>query len=96
MALNRIWFGRRNKKAEPKPVVKRSPRRNFEKIYPVNHYIVVLVDKNPKRKGTEVRDLFERYSLCRTVQDALDEGISYRMIDSDVQRGYIDVSDSER
>ena len=78
--------------AEPKPKPKkRAPRRDFNKLYPKDAAVELLVTVNPKRMGTEARNLYDKYEICSTVGDCLDLGMTHRMIDGDVERGYIDV-----
>lgn len=76
--------------AKPAPK-KRAPRRNFDRLYPIDASIEILVTENPKRQGTEARKLYEHYKTCFTIGECLSAGMTYRIIDGDVRRGYIDV-----
>jgi hypothetical protein len=60
-------------------------------MYPNDAKVELLVATNPKRQGTEARALYELYGRCNTVEDCLLVGMTYRMIDGDVQRGYVRV-----
>ena len=79
-------------KKEPKPAPKkRAPRRDFNELYPADALIELLVADNPKRRGTKAQSLYDSYEFCNTISDCLEVGMTYRMIDGDVKRGYIDV-----
>lgn len=71
---------------------KRAPRRNFGKLYPLDAKVKRFVTTNPKRRGTEAHEMYDKYEFCHTVSDCLAVGMTYRMIDGDVGRGYIEVA----
>lgn len=74
----------------PKPAPKkRAPRRDFAVLYPRSATVVLLVRDNPKRRGTTARALYGKYGLCKTVDDCFQAGMTYRILDGDVQRGYV-------
>jgi hypothetical protein len=60
-------------------------------MYPLDAEIFVKVTENPKRVGTEARVLYDKYEFCHTIGDCIDVGMTYRMIDNDVERGFIEV-----
>jgi hypothetical protein len=67
----------------------RAPRRNFALIYPREMMLRVIVDENPKRKGTQAHVRFGHYAECDTVGEALDKGVLYKDIDYDQECNYI-------
>lgn len=72
---------------------KRAKRRDFGKLYPLDAKISLKVGANPKRRGTEARKLYDKYEFCKTIGDCLEVGMTYRIIDGDVERGYIEIVD---
>ena len=71
---------------------KRAPRRNFSELYPDSALVVLMNVVNPKRCGTQARDKYELYRTSRTVADLLSKGVTYRDIDNDYKRGYIEIT----
>lgn len=76
-------------KAEKKePSVKRT---NFAALYPDDQPLKLLVEENPKKKGSKSRDRFDGYTGAETVGDARAKGITYQDIVYDVGHGFIQV-----
>lgn len=57
--------------------------------YADSQTITVLVEENPKRKGTEARKTFTKYAKAKTVGDALRLGITRSALAWDVEHGFI-------
>jgi hypothetical protein len=66
-------------------------RTNFEAIYPDNTPLKLLVDDNPKKKGSQAALMFEGYRGAKTVGHARRKGVSYEAIAHDLGRRYIQV-----
>ena len=66
-------------------------RTNFSKLYPEDAKLTVLVEENPKRKGSKSAERFEGYKGASTVADALVAGVTYQDIAYDTGRGFIKV-----
>lgn len=77
---------------EPKePKAPKEPRvSRFEKLYPKDAKVTVLVKENPKRGAS--RDRFEGYTGSATVGEALAKGVTYADIAWDVGHGLISVA----
>lgn len=82
-------------KAPAKPKVngekKPSNRTNFSKLYPEDAPLKVLVEENPKKKGSKSAARFEGYFGAETVGDALAKGVTYQDVAYDTGRGFIKV-----
>ena len=66
-------------------------RTNFSAMYPEDAKLKVLVDENPKKKGSKSAARFEGYTGATTVGDALAKGVTYQDIAYDVGRAFIQV-----
>ena len=66
-------------------------RSNFKKMYPLDFKITLLVNHNPKLRGTKSWTRFEGYYGAKTVSDALAGGVTYQDIAYDVGRQFIKV-----
>lgn len=75
-------------KTEAKPSVART---NFSKMYPEDAALKILVEENPKKKGSKSAARFEGYTGATTVGDALAKGVTYQDIAYDVGRAFIQV-----
>jgi hypothetical protein len=69
----------------------RRPRRDFGLLYPRAMKVRVVVEGNPKRKGSQSAQRFDSYRSAGviTVGDALDAGLLYKDIDYDWHCNYI-------
>lgn len=77
-----------NTDGENKPKASRS---KFDKLFPENARIKLLVDKNPKKAGSKSAERFEHYFGAETVGDFLAAGGTYGDIAYDLPRGFIEV-----
>ncbi len=75
-------------KTEEKPKTSRS---NFSKLYPEDAKLTLMVEENPKKKGSKSADRFNGYTGADTVGAALAAGVTYQDIAYDVGRGFIKV-----
>ena len=66
-------------------------RTNFSNMYPEDAALKVLVDENPKKKGSKSAERFEGYTGATTVGAALAKGVTYQDIAYDVGRAFIKV-----
>jgi hypothetical protein len=66
-------------------------RTNFEAIYPDNTPLRLLVEDNPKKKGSQAALMFEGYRGAKTVGHARRKGVSYQAIAHDLGRRYIEL-----
>ena len=64
-------------------------RTNFESLYPDNTPLKLLVDDNPKKKGSQAALMFEGYRGAKNVGQARRKGVSYQAIAHDLGRRYI-------
>ena len=71
------------------PDKERATRRTFKDIYPREIWLDLLVEDNPKRKGTRAWEKYELYRKANNIGEALDLGIPYRDIDRDYAAGNI-------
>lgn len=90
-------FGEETRAGRVTPKQKRATRRNFATLYPSSAKVILKQPINPKRAGSKARDMYDLYSheLCSTVEDCTRAGMSYRDIDGDVRRGYVEVIKDE-
>lgn len=79
------------KTEKPEGEKKASNRTNFSKLYPEDAKLTVLVDENPKKKGSKSAARFEGYTGADTVGAALANGVTYQDIAYDTGRGFIKV-----
>ncbi len=70
---------------------KPSNRTNFSKLYPEDAPLKLVVEGNPKKKGSKSATRFEGYFKAATVGDALANGVTYQDIAYDTGRGFIKV-----
>jgi hypothetical protein len=66
-------------------------RTNFSAMYPEDAALKVLVEENPKKKGSKSAARFEGYTGAATVGDALSKGVTYQDIAYDVGRAFIQI-----
>lgn len=71
----------------------RQARRPNRKDVPDDATLKILVDKNPRREGTQPHAHFEKYQDGMTVGDLLSESIGGEWVhlQADVERGYVDI-----
>ncbi len=77
-----------DKKTEDKPKVSRT---NFSKMWPEDAPIKLLVEENPKKKGSKSAERFEAYTGAKTVGDYLAAGGTYQDIAYDIGRQFVQV-----
>lgn len=77
---------KRKAKAKKEPSVRRS---KFNELYPAEKALTVLVETNPKKKGSKSAERFEGYQGASTVGEALANGVKYADIAYDLGRQYI-------
>jgi len=78
-------------KAPKEPKEKSVNRSNFAKLYPEDAPLKLLVESNPKKKGSKSATRFEGYTGADTVGAALAAGVTYQDIAYDVGRGFIKI-----
>lgn len=79
------------KKAAPTGDKPAANRTNFSKLYPEDSKLTLLVDTNPKKKGSKSAARFEGYTGAQTVGEARAKGVTYQDIAYDIAREYIKV-----
>ena len=79
------------KTGEKEAAAPKANRSNFSKIYPEDAPLAVIVEGNPKKKGSKSAARFEGYTKADTVGAALAAGVTYQDIAYDVGRGFIKV-----
>jgi hypothetical protein len=67
-------------------------RSKFEKLYPEDATLELLVKENPKKEGSAARGVFEHYIGSATVAEYLAKGGTYQSIAYDVGRQFIKVT----
>ena len=78
---------------DKKEAAPKAPRTSkFEKLYPEDAALELLVEENPKKKGSKAAERFEGYTGAKTVGDALAKGVTYADIAYDVGRQFIKVT----
>jgi hypothetical protein len=75
-------------KEKKAPTVRRS---KFEKLYPEDSAVKLLVTENPKKEGSASRERFQHYFKASTVGAYLAAGGTYQDLAYDVGRQFVKV-----